>query len=112
MADIPKTQIQWSPCFRIVPSRFPPLGLFEAVTDPRDLEAVYQIEAMTNERLREEIGDISLVAPEERVSGPGTTPIMAAFTHLNPEGDRFTNGDYGVFYASLTVETAVAETRL
>ena len=103
MADIPKTQVEWRPCFRIVPSRFPPIRLFEDVADPQDLEAVYQLEAMTNDRLREEVGDISLVAPEDRVSGPGTTPIMAAFTHLNPEGDRFTNGGYGVFYASSTV---------
>ena len=94
-----------------MPSRFPPISLFEDVTDPRDLEAVYQIEAMTNDRLWEEVGDTSLVAPENRVSGPGTTPIMAAFTHLYSEGDRFTNGDYYVFYASLKVETAVAETR-
>jgi hypothetical protein len=65
---------------------------------------------MTNDRLREEAGDLALVAPEDHVSGPGTSPIMAAFTHLNPVGDRFTDGSYGVFYASLTIETAIAET--
>jgi hypothetical protein len=111
MLQIPKTQVDWRPCFRIIPSRFPPIDLFENVVDPKDIEAIYQIEAMTNERLREEVGDISLIAPEDRVSGPGSTPIMAAFTHLNPEGDRFTNGNYGAFYASLTIETAIAETR-
>ncbi len=36
---------------------------------------------------------------------------MAAFTQLNPEGDRFTNGTYGVFYAGRAFETAIAETR-
>ena len=110
MTEIPTVQLGWRPCYRIVPSRFPPVGLFDAVADPADLEAVFQIEAMTNDRLRDEVGDITLVPPDDRVSGPGTTPIMAAFTHLNPEGDRFTDGSYGVFYASLTVETAVAET--
>ena len=103
--------VEWQPCFRIVPSRFPPISLFEAVVDPADLEAVYEIEAMTNDRLREEVGDITLVASEDRVSGPGTSPIMAAFTHLNPEGDRFTDGSYGVFYAGKSIETAIAETR-
>jgi hypothetical protein len=111
MTDIPVAKIEWRPCFRIVPSRFPPINLFEAVADPADLEAVFQIEAMTNDRLREEAGDILLVAPEDRVSGPGSTPIMAAFTHLNPDGDRFTNGTYGAFYAGRTIETAIAETR-
>lgn len=111
MTDIPISKIEWRPCFRIVPSRFPPIALFEAVADPADLEAVYQIEAMTNDRLREEVGDITLVPPEDRVSEPGSSPIMAAFTQLNPEGDRFTNGTYGVFYAGRTIDTAIAETR-
>ena len=54
---------------------------------------------------------LSLVPPEARVSGPGTSAIMAAFTHLNPVGDRFTDGSYGVFYAGRTLATAIAETR-
>ena len=107
---VPLASIAWRPCYRIVPSRFPPIGLFERVADAADLEAVYQIEAMTNDRLREQAGELALVAPEDRVSGPGTTPVMAAFTHLNPEGDRFTDGSYGVFYAGRTLETAIAET--
>lgn len=111
MTAIPTARFDWRPCYRIISSRFPPVGLFDAVADPADLEAVFQIEAMTNDRLRDEVGEIALVPLEDRVSGPGTTPIMAAFTHLNPEGDRFTNGSYGVFYASLTIETAIAETR-
>ncbi|MDB5670347.1 MAG: hypothetical protein JWO25_1306 [Alphaproteobacteria bacterium] len=36
---------------------------------------------------------------------------MAAFTHLNPWGSRFTAGDYGLYYAAAEIETAVAETR-
>ena len=108
--DIPVTAVRWHPCYRIVPSRFPPIALFEAVADPADLDAVFQIEAMTNDRLREEAGDLALVPIEDRVSGPGTSPIMAAFTHLNPLGDRFTDGSCGVFYASLALETAIAET--
>lgn len=109
--DIPSSQVHWKPCYRIIPSRFPPIALFEAVADTADLEAVYQIEAMTNDRLREEVGDIRVVQCEDRVSGPGSTLIMAAFTHLNPNGDRFTDGTYGAFYAGLTLETAIAETR-
>src|SRR3546814_7824608 len=36
---------------------------------------------------------------------------MAAFTHRNTEGSRFTDGSFGVFYAGLTIETAIAETK-
>lgn len=108
--EIPISPISWQPCYRIIPSRFPPIGLFEEVTEPADLEAVFEIEAITNDRLREEVGNLKLVPAEDRVSGPDTSTIMAAFTHLNPLGSRFTDGSYGVFYASLTLETAIAET--
>lgn len=111
MVHVLVTSIVWKPCYRIIPSRFPPISLFEKVADPADLEAVFQIEAMTNDRLREEAGDLALVFPEDRVSGPGTSAIMAAFTHLNPEGDRFTDGSFGVFYAGRSFETAIAETK-
>jgi RES domain-containing protein len=36
---------------------------------------------------------------------------MAAFTHLNPQGSRFSDGNYGVFYCAHDRETAIAETR-
>lgn len=108
--NIELADISWHPCYRIIPSRFPPIDLFEDVADPADLEAVFAIEAMTNDRLRDEVGDISLVPEEDRISGEGTSPIMAAFTHLSPSGDRFTDGSYGVFYAALTLDTAIAET--
>lgn len=108
--DIPVSRIRWTPCYRIVPSRFPPVSVFDGVADPADLDAVFALEAMTNDRLREEAGDLALIDPEDRISGPGSTPIMAAFTHLNPHGDRFTDGTFGVFYAARSIETAVAET--
>ena len=97
--------------YRIVSSRFPPVSLLDRITEPGDLEAVFAVEAMTNDRLRQEVGDISLIPVEDRVVGPGSTPIMAAFTHLNPDGSRFTDSTYGAFYGGLTIDTAIAETR-
>ncbi len=108
--ELPVVRVVWKPCWRIVPSRFPPIQLFERVADPGDLEAVFELESLTDPRLRDEAGDIRLVAEEDRVSGPGTSVVMAAFTHLNPEGSRFSDGSYGVFYAARELETAVAET--
>jgi hypothetical protein len=111
MADIPPLKrIRWSQAYRIVPSRFPPVGVFDRIAEPGDLDALYAIEAMTNPRLRDEMGELRLVPPERRISGPGTTPVMAAFTHLNPEGSRFSDGTWGVFYAAHSVATAVEET--
>jgi hypothetical protein len=108
---IPLSPVAWRPCWRIIPSRYPPIDLYERVADAADLDAVFAIEAMTNPRLRDAVGDLALVQPEDRVSGPGTSAIMAAFTHLNPGGSRFTDGTFGVFYTAHDLDTAVAETR-
>ena len=36
---------------RLIPSRFPPIPTFDAVTTPDDLEAVMELEGWTNDRL-------------------------------------------------------------
>ena len=107
----PVTRIVWKPCWRIIPSLFPPIQFFERVTEPQDLEAILELDALTNPRLRNKVGNIRLVPPEDRISGPGTSVIMAAFTHPNPSGSRFSDGTYGVFYAANHLDTAIAETR-
>ena len=107
----PLQRVTWQPCWRIIPSRFPPIQLFERVTDPADLDAVLALESLTNDRLRVEVGALDLVPQEDRLAGPGTGAIMAAFTHVNPDGSRFSDGTYGVYYAGKELETAIAETR-
>lgn len=95
--------------YRIIPSVFPPINFFENLVDPSEMELVWEIESITNDRLRQEAGDLFLVSPQDRISGPGSSVVMAAFTHIgNPS--RFTDGSYGVYYAGLTKETAIKET--
>ena len=101
--------VAWLPCHQLIASRFPTVGLYDRVAAPEDLDVVFAIEALTNPRVRQEIGQLSLVPPAERVAGAGATLIMAAFTHLNPLGSRFSDGSWGVFYAADSLETAVAE---
>ncbi|SAK96098.1 RES domain protein [Caballeronia fortuita] len=107
----PHSLIDWSPAYRVIPTRFPAVNLFDRVASPEDFEALYALEAMTNDRLRTELGELDLVPPDERCFGPGCGPIMAAFTHLNPNGSRFSDGSYGVFYCGRERQTAIAETR-
>ena len=57
------------------------------------------------------IDQIERVPRDERVFGPGSSPIMAAFTHVNLLGSRFSDGRFGVFYAARERATAVAETK-
>jgi RES domain len=107
----PVARVIWPEAHRIVPSRYPPIQLFERLTgDPADWETLAEVESMTNPRLRDEIGEIRLVPPQDRVSGPGASWVMASFTHLGLRGSRFCDASYGVYYAARELLTAIAET--
>src|SRR5580700_11430212 len=74
--------------YRIIPSAYPPINFFEDLVDPSEVQTLWEIEGLTN---------IFLVAPEDRISGEGSSLIMNAFTHLS--STRFSDGSYGVYYA-------------
>jgi RES domain-containing protein len=111
IAGLPVHRVRWAQACRIVPTRHPTVYLYDRVADAADFDALYALEAMTNDRVREETGQIELVPPAERRYGPGAGPVMAAFTHVNRQGSRFSDGSFGVFYAARDRATAVAETR-
>ncbi|WP_405279879.1 RES family NAD+ phosphorylase [Cobetia sp. Ld8] len=100
----------WQNAWRVISSAFPPISVFEDILEPDELEMAFAIEALTNDRLREEAGELSRVAPQDRISGPGSTPVMAAFTHIG-RASRFTDGSFGVYYCASTLDTAISETR-
>jgi RES domain-containing protein len=104
---IPVRRIHWKSAVRIIPSVFPPADLFKRVAAPADLDAVHSIEDAFNPRLVAEKGSNR----DERVVGPGSGYIMAAFTHVSPDGSRFSDGTFGVFYAAQRESVAIAETR-
>ena len=79
------------------PRWFPTIALLEQVTEPEYLEAIFQLESLTNPRLRGEVGNIRPVPPDERTSGPDVSINMAAFNPPNSEGSRFSGGTYAVF---------------
>jgi hypothetical protein len=108
-APPPKRRVSWRKTYRAIPTRYPPISLFERVADPEDWDALIEIESLTNARIRDAIGEIALVPPRERVSGPGASWVMASFTHVGPPS-RFSDGTYGVYYTARTLACAVAET--
>ena len=65
--DIATARVDWPQAWRIIASRYPPIHLFERVSaNPAVWDALIALESATNPRLRDEIGEISLVAPERR----------------------------------------------
>ena len=105
----PQTHVAWRRTYRIIAARYPPVALFERVGDPADWEALLEVESLTNERVRDAVGNIRLVPLEERVSGPGASWVMGAFTHIGWPS-RFSDGSYGVYYSARRRDCAVAET--
>ncbi len=103
-------RLNWNPAYRVIPTRYPAISVFDRIASADDFDALFALEALTNDRVRDELGQIELVPRTERRFGPGSGPIMAAFTHLNPLGSRFSDGSYGVFYCARDADTAIAET--
>ncbi len=95
--------------YRIIATHYPPIDFFERHVPPELLDALWALEAQTNPRLQEEAGELHRVAPADRVTGPGASIVMAAFTHVGWPS-RFTDGSYGVYYAGRSLETAIRET--
>lgn len=98
--------------YRLIPSRYPPINVLERVASAEHFEILFEIESLTNDRLRDEVGDIALVPKEDRIFGAGSSLIMASFTHppISGQGGRF-NADFGVFYCAAEFNTALEETK-
>jgi len=107
----PFAEIDWPESHRIIRSIYPPIFLFEDIADPADWDLIASAEAKTNPRVRDEIGDLTLVPVDRRVSGPGASIVMGAFTHCSADRrSRFSDGSYGVWYAGDHFEVALMET--
>jgi len=111
MSVPPTADIAWSVSHRIVRTIYPPVWLFEDIAPPEDWDLIASAEAKTNPRVREQIGDLTLVPRERRVSGPTASLVMAAFTHVSrARPSRFSDGSHGVWYCGDRFEVALAET--
>lgn len=107
----PVADVIWSISHRIVRTIYPPVWLFEDIAPPEDWDLIASAEAKTNPRVREQIGDLTIVPRERRVSGPTASLVMAAFTHVSrARPSRFSDGSYGVWYCGDRFEVALAET--
>ena len=86
------------------------MGLLDRVASPSDLDALFELESWTNDRINGALGLLRSIPHAEWVTGrPMASVIMAAFCHPRPGGGRFSSGDRGAWYAARAVETALAE---
>ena len=93
---------------RVIASNYPPLDLYEDVASPEDFEVAIEYEMITSDRATDELGRILAIDPEDRLLGPGSTPVMAAFAYPNQYA-RFNTTDHGAYYAAETLKGALSE---
>jgi hypothetical protein len=96
------------PSYRLIPSRFPPVGLFDTVATAADAAAVMELAGWTNDRLVAE--RVARLPRDQWVYGRANSSIiMASFLHVAPGGMRFNGPDLGAWYAAASLTTAVVE---
>jgi hypothetical protein len=85
-------------------------GLLDRVASPADLEALFELEGWTNDRISNELGLLHTIPEHEWVTGePMSSVVMAAYCHPRPGGGRFSTEERGAWYAGRTIATALAE---
>lgn len=105
-----QSAISWDPCHRIIASEYAGENLFDRIADATEWDDLREIADLTNPYVQNQAGQIDLVKPEDRVYGPGSGLIMAAFAWPGMPS-RFSDGSRGTYYAADAEETAIAETR-
>jgi RES domain len=98
---------------RLIPAKYAEREksvLNRLVDDQQQLEALFELDGATNERLWGEANLLPGITVHELVFGvPYYHIINAAFTHAQPNGSRFNSGDRGAWYAGFEFETSQQE---
>ena len=98
---------------RLIPARYsdPDQSVLARLTDDtEDLNALFELEGATNDRLLGEAGLLPGITVRELVFGLSYSHIVnAAFTHASPFGSRFNGPERGAWYAAFARETAERE---
>jgi hypothetical protein len=98
---------------RLIPAQFADGGvsvLARLTDDPDTLDAIFELDNATNDRLHAESRLLPGVDERELIFGiPSYRIINATFCHPSPVGSRFNSSDRGAWYASYELETSQAE---
>jgi hypothetical protein len=109
----PVSRVRHFGAHRLIPSRYLPSGdsVLVAIADSDgDLEAIFELDAATNDRLLAHQQLLPGIGLEELVFAvPHAAVVNAAFCHAHPLGSRFSGPERGAWYAALAVRTAQAE---
>jgi hypothetical protein len=98
---------------RLIPFRYSDKDesvLARLTDDLDDLNALFELEGATNDRLLGEAGMLPGISVRELVFGLSYSHIVnAAFTHTRPFGNRFNGPERGAWYAGFSRQTSEIE---
>lgn len=110
MVDFLETEVTWKKAYRLIDTQYPPIDLFEDISEPQDWDIIANAVSKTNPRIYDEIENLRLVPVNRRVQGAGSNWLLSPFIQFSPfRTGRFNDGTFGVYYAASTFETAVIE---
>lgn len=101
--------VQWSgEAFRLIPSRFPPVNVYEGLTANDRQNEIVAIENMTNPRLRS-LGRLQPTAHGDAGADPRLQNWnLAPFAYGNPDGSTFFSEDQPCLELAFERQTALA----
>lgn len=93
--------------YRLIPSRFPTIDVYERVAPPGRWPMLQQIETLTNSRAKERqamIGADQVESPPPHLQNWNHAP----FVYVDPDGSAILSGAFGVLEVGQDKETAIA----
>ena len=109
----PVTLVRQLDTHRLIPSRHLPHAdsvLVALADDVAHLQAIFELDAATNDRLLAEHQRLPGIGLDELVVAvPHAAVVNAAFCHPHPLGSRFSGPDRGAWYAGFELATSQAE---
>ena len=94
--------------FRLIPSRFPPISIYERVIANDRLNELVAVENLTNPRVKTATLMTSGLVPVDPSSPALQNWNLAPFTYPNPEGSYFFRKGFSVLELSENLQAALA----
>lgn len=105
--DLPLVDID-SDWYRLIPSRFPPISIYERIIANDRFDDLVEVENLTNPRIRKAKILTDGITPLDPTSPRLQNWNLAPFTYPNPEGTRFFRPGYSCLELAENIQTALA----
>ncbi len=108
--SVKEKHIVWNQSWRVIHSHGQEKHVLNELAQAPEQDVLIETEQITNNRIQIQEGHVPSSIHKKNFTGPGSQYILAPFSFPNPDGSRFSDGTYGVYYAGHSLITAIKET--